>query len=769
MKRGKGVSMKKICLLFVLIQMFSFQTVFAESGTCGTNVSYMTSGDTIDFSKTNSSKDAVYERNCTDVFYSDQGILKVKINERMFLPADANDIFAGGSYVQEMDLSKFDTSNVTDMGGMFFGCQSLASLDVSNWDTSNVTDMAGMFRDCRVLKSLDVSNWDTSNVTDMGVMFFECWKLTSLDVSNWDTSNVTDMGGMFRDCRLLKSLDVSNWDTSNVTDMERMFYDCESLASLDLSGWDTSSVSRMDMVFSGCYSLHTITLGRNVLKQYIFQQSLPSYNDTWYYAAPGQYAGNPLSIGSAQQDGLLFSSYDPDTMAGTWSIDFVNTLSQGKYLIIVVDENGAPLPGAAVTWDDQLGTQTGTTDEKGMVFFNAVSYREPVITAEKTNYITWTNADLYWEKNPAGRETIILYPESMGYLKLKSARYSNFRNMSNSTNLLTGTKKLSLGNDAPAWDLDTGSFYLSCKADDPSAVSSYEIWQGEKSVAQSADGFFELNSDNFSQGAGCFIRVQGRDGTHMDTGINLVFSKSAINKEHELSFIGSKISFAVGDNVPFLGGGTWEIDLSKFNVKVPVTGLISENKLRIGFNVDLREGKDPAEQLKEVKKFTQDMKRLMSLKAGKLNGGQTRKYNALIKDKNGFDFLGKKSELSFLGYAEGDWDGGTVTGSMMIMMKRDVAGFEYNTWCVAVPVTVQVGLSIDGTFGGEISYNVNTRSVDGNIRLNAAPKLKAFGGVGVSKLVGVGVYGSAELKWILEVFPALGITDSVDLTGELGI
>ena len=50
-----------------------------------------------------------------------------------------------------------------------------------------------MFSLCNRLTSLDVSKFDTSNVTDMNFMFFCCSSLTSLDVSKFDTSKVTNM------------------------------------------------------------------------------------------------------------------------------------------------------------------------------------------------------------------------------------------------------------------------------------------------------------------------------------------------------------------------------------------------------------------------------------------------------------------------------------------------------------------------------------------------------------------------------------------------
>ena len=62
---------------------------------------------------------------------------------------------------------------------MFCECSLLSSLpDISKWDTSNVTNMSGMFNACESLSSLpDISKWNTSNVTNMSGMFDECSSL----------------------------------------------------------------------------------------------------------------------------------------------------------------------------------------------------------------------------------------------------------------------------------------------------------------------------------------------------------------------------------------------------------------------------------------------------------------------------------------------------------------------------------------------------------------------------------------------------------------
>ena len=47
---------------------------------------------------------------------------------------------------------------------MFNGCSSLESIDLSSFNTSNVTDMRWMFDECSSLKSIDLSSFNTNNV-----------------------------------------------------------------------------------------------------------------------------------------------------------------------------------------------------------------------------------------------------------------------------------------------------------------------------------------------------------------------------------------------------------------------------------------------------------------------------------------------------------------------------------------------------------------------------------------------------------------------------
>ena len=57
----------------------------------------------------------------------------------------------------------------------------------------------------------DNSKWDTSNVTNMGVMFYNCSSLLSLlDLKEWKITKVEDMKAMFTNCNKLPEKVIPN-------------------------------------------------------------------------------------------------------------------------------------------------------------------------------------------------------------------------------------------------------------------------------------------------------------------------------------------------------------------------------------------------------------------------------------------------------------------------------------------------------------------------------------------------------------------------------
>jgi surface protein len=83
-----------------------------------------------------------------------------------------------------------------------------------------------MFRACGKLKTLDVSSFNTSNVTNMSDMFRR-FPGTSLDLSNFNTSKVTNMSRIFSLASNVKEIKVSDsWIVGSTTDVTDMFDGC---------------------------------------------------------------------------------------------------------------------------------------------------------------------------------------------------------------------------------------------------------------------------------------------------------------------------------------------------------------------------------------------------------------------------------------------------------------------------------------------------------------------------------------------------------------
>lgn len=158
-------------------------------------------------------------------------------------------MFAYDRALNKLDLSKFDTSNVTTFNSMFYSCDNLDSIiGLSQWNTEDATDMSSMFAYDFSLKELDFSS---SN--------------QKLKPSRFNTSpsKVENFSSMFAGCKVLKSITgLNNWDTKAATNMSSMFASADSLQKLDLSSFDTRNATQ-DNFFSGDTNLWYLKIGKD--------------------------------------------------------------------------------------------------------------------------------------------------------------------------------------------------------------------------------------------------------------------------------------------------------------------------------------------------------------------------------------------------------------------------------------------------------------------------------------------------------------------------
>ena len=144
-------------------------------------------------------------------------------------------------------------------------CEAKECYDLSKLDTSEITDMSQLFQ--RSKFNGDISNWDVSNVTDMHGMFEEAWNFNQA-LNDWDVSNVTNMSGMFSNAFKFNQA-LNSWDVSNVKNMYMMFYNARDFNQV-LNNWDVSKVKNMDYIFHDAIAFE---------KRFNNENSLPNDNN----------------------------------------------------------------------------------------------------------------------------------------------------------------------------------------------------------------------------------------------------------------------------------------------------------------------------------------------------------------------------------------------------------------------------------------------------------------------------------------------------------
>ena len=219
------------------------------------------------------------------------GSVEANPYEQIYMQRTSNETNMKGLFAyctnSELDLTKLDTSKVTDMSYMFNDCTS--QININGWDTSKVTKTDYMFQKfTNNNKYLDLSVLDFSNVTSASGMFDSCnidyvdirntnlnlaklkelpfrsVKGTVLDLSNYDITGLTSTYylGYFCYC---PTIDLTNWKTTEVTNMKQTFYYGSSIEKIIMPDWDMTNVTTANATnfFYNCSKLNYIDLSRS--------------------------------------------------------------------------------------------------------------------------------------------------------------------------------------------------------------------------------------------------------------------------------------------------------------------------------------------------------------------------------------------------------------------------------------------------------------------------------------------------------------------------
>lgn len=177
--------------------------------------------------------------------------IKGYINTNGIVNPGASDTFNYAGNTNSDDSSKYG------MSYMFNDCKALLNLDVSKFNTSNVVDMKRMFAGCAKLTTLDLFSFDTSNVKSMYWMFRNCKQLTELRLTSFNTTNVKNTFGMFYSSNNLKTIYLGdNFQTPNLVNCSQMFQNCQKLETIYAQhDFDRTNVTSHATMFTGCTRL----------------------------------------------------------------------------------------------------------------------------------------------------------------------------------------------------------------------------------------------------------------------------------------------------------------------------------------------------------------------------------------------------------------------------------------------------------------------------------------------------------------------------------
>lgn len=144
-----------------------------------------------------------------------------------------NSTFLNCKNLETLDLSSWDVSNVTELQDTFGNCNKLKSINTDGWDTSKVKNLVGTFSGT-LIESLDLSHWNTSNVTTINLMFLWCSKLKRLNTYGWNTSNIINTARPFNGVPL-EYVDFRTWDATKMVNLTNgangLFYGLGSLTT----------------------------------------------------------------------------------------------------------------------------------------------------------------------------------------------------------------------------------------------------------------------------------------------------------------------------------------------------------------------------------------------------------------------------------------------------------------------------------------------------------------------------------------------------------
>ena len=694
-------------------------------------------------------------------FSSDRGLISISLPEK--LESISGDAFSGCSKLQEIEFNQ----NLKSIGGCAFEyCTGLTSLKLPE----GLQSIGGSaFRTCRGLKNVIIPD----SVTSMGQgVFAQCYDLQSVKLSqNMDTVPL----GTFEQCDL-RSVIIPDGVTSIE---ERAFSQCGKLAKVKIPGsvktigkqafFNTFSLKEVRIpegvevieygAFAGCHMESLIlpvsikTIGKNA-----FQDGYPSKKDVYYQGSESDRA--KISIDSTNFDkGVLASatwhymSSGPDRTqkpsAGVKEpVVGTVTAEKGKVSILVRDEEGQPIKGAALT-QPGVDASIRRTDEKGMASLPYNYGERFYAVASATGYF---NAAVKVDNIIDGEMRAITMKkfDANSYVCTSVVITDPVAGTDNTYDVLTpGNPVVIFADDnSPESRTIIPEFQV---ADGAEPIAKVVLYQGTKKIGWSkSDWKIETKFKQYCE-PGIPLYLVAYDEYDMELlRVPLQISVQRYNVKYpEFSFGDSNLSFKVNENIPVFGNKTVNINT---NLKLPVELKVLEGgtKVRLYVNCNAIDGLDDLDLKSAAEGDVSEL----------LKKGVDKGLEKLGKE-NLQDLFGCSFGITACGFGEATF---SPNSDAMVFNVRILVGISVNGtvtyYWVPLPVYVEAGLNGSATGSVAVKALKYTRQTgwsfpfapSGYIDLNVGGSLAAGAGTkkGFFKL-----YAEVAGKANLDIFWAL--------------
>lgn len=177
----------------------------------------------------------------------------------------ASGCFSACTNLKTLDLRNWDTSKIENFNSIFQSCSNLEEiLGYETMVTSSAKDIAGFFGGCSKLTNIDLSEWDTSNVTQFSNMFYGL-RMNTINIKPLNFTSAKYIEGLFSGNPSLTSIEANTSQIIGTKEkpinIGRLFAGATGIQNINLdflSGYFTNYSG--EGMFQGCSNVETIDL-----------------------------------------------------------------------------------------------------------------------------------------------------------------------------------------------------------------------------------------------------------------------------------------------------------------------------------------------------------------------------------------------------------------------------------------------------------------------------------------------------------------------------